>query len=171
MSEILTLTSHQEVKEPEFVCLTLANLCLTVCSTLSTADFYKRINVLAELQHKWQNHDDILHSEDVNVLINDEHNYYTKSILGQEKHLKVSQVSLTRRVETGKNKLFKGSQKEFGRFLATFDAEIENQLLTTWRFLNQGALDLPLQMSESLSFKLLKKGAAHRFCCQTEAAE
>lgn len=81
------LTSHQKFKKAEAVCLTLA----TLCSEISTEDFYRRFNFLVELQHKWKNHEDILN-------INDEHNYYTKStveninkisgiMLDQEKHL------------------------------------------------------------------------------------
>lgn len=62
-----------------------------MCSEISTEDFYRRLNFLVELEHKWKNHEDILN-------INDEHNYYTKStveninkisgiMLDQEKHL------------------------------------------------------------------------------------
>lgn len=54
----------------------------------------------------------------------------------------VPQATLRRRVEGGKNKIFKGSKKGLGRFQPTFDADTEKEVLDhILSFLNRGALD------------------------------
>ena len=82
----------------------------------------------------------------------------------------VPQATLRRRVEGGKNKLFKGCQKGLGRFQTTFDANTE-ELLDHIKLLESRGFGLTPIDVRKLAFQLAEKnGVEHRFNSQSQAA-
>lgn len=83
----------------------------------------------------------------------------------------VPQATLRRRVEGGKNKIFKGSKKGLGRFQPTFDADTEKEVLDHIKLLESRGFGLTPSDVRKVAFQLAKKnGLEHRFNCENEAA-
>ncbi|XP_039281652.1 uncharacterized protein LOC120350826 [Nilaparvata lugens] len=83
----------------------------------------------------------------------------------------VPQATLRRRVEGGKNKIFKGVKKGLGRYQPTFDVATEKELLEHIKLLESRGFGLSASDVRKLAFQIAEKnGIPNRFNCEKEAA-